>query len=104
MEKTDLPSKTLEVAKTPNEAPAKLRGQKKARRANAQRGDAKKQPESWAWLLVKAGTMTAWTAAVIIAVQFAIQYLVVWILGRTTAVQPLPTAIMMARRFSCCCI
>lgn len=50
-----------------------------------------------AWLtLGKAAVLLAWTAAIVIGVQFAVEYLFAWILGQATMAQTIPTAIMMA--------
>lgn len=56
----------------------------------------KKRSESLARLLLWSLLLVVWTAAVIVAVQFLLSYIFVWILGRETAAMPMPTAVYSA--------
>lgn len=81
-------------------APAKIpkKGSNKSKKDTIQAKQARsKVPKKQGWkLFCKASALLAWVAVAVIAAQLAVGYLMLWILGRETFVQPVPTAIYSA--------
>ena len=56
-----------------------------------------KVPQKQRWrVILKALLLLVWVAAAVIAAQLIVGYLMLWILGRETFTQPVPTAIYSA--------